>query len=111
MANDMKPDACTGLLSVRRFRGCDSMLNRDFELYEDLPDGDYHLYRADHPAVRALVEAAHFAFNTLSSSLYQADDQGMAFMGDASHEAHVLLRKALAAFATLHPASRKETQT
>ena len=59
-------------LSIRGFRGRDSMLNRDLQLYEDLPDGDYSFYLrppASEPSVdeRAkvtveMVRVAHAAY-------------------------------------------------
>ncbi|AOJ62443.1 hypothetical protein WJ32_08220 [Burkholderia ubonensis] len=40
-----------GCLTVKRFRGADSMVNTDFDYYGDLPDGSYQCYTAP-PAAR-----------------------------------------------------------
>lgn len=39
-----EPVEAIGCLSIRRFRGCDSMVNHDFDYFGSLPDGDYRLY-------------------------------------------------------------------
>ncbi|WP_156125638.1 hypothetical protein [Paraburkholderia kururiensis] len=35
-----------GILTIRRFRGSDSMVNTDFDYYGNLPDGSYQCYVA-----------------------------------------------------------------
>ncbi len=45
-----EPVEAIGCLSIRRFRGCDSMVNHDFDYFGSLPDGDYRLYTHPQPA-------------------------------------------------------------
>ena len=42
-----------GSLTISRYRGCDSMVNHDFDYYGNLKDGTYNLYT--HPARSGVV--------------------------------------------------------
>ncbi|RQU16285.1 hypothetical protein DF153_21085 [Burkholderia cenocepacia] len=63
-----------GCLTVRRFRGADSMVNTDFDYYGNLPDGSYPLYIGAVPEPRAEVTGWKLAMRVLQSDLYQQLD-------------------------------------
>lgn len=53
-ASALRPSGeAVGRLTVSRFRGCDSMVNHDFDYLGNLPDGSYAVFVSTHPATPA----------------------------------------------------------